>query len=325
MADVMSKLGTHLKETRETLGYSYEKVTQDIRLSEDIIKQLEDGGFAELPSYNHAKNFVKNYAEYLGLDADDTQNMLQEECTRADFTKDPEIVVIPLDQAKEEIEPASITKYILPVVVVILVIFAGTKLFLSVKVDKSAPAPVVAEETQKQEQEQQQQTPDVQPPAEDDTTFNTVDPQTVEKTIEEVNSAEEKAQAEASAANPTETVKPEDAAKTDAAAATVDKKDDKNKDKAAKTGNVATLNFADVCWVHVKSDTGEELDFIASRGNHREIAFKKYFILDVGNAAVASVTYNGRVISGLGGYKQPAKGLKFEPNESGVLKYSIVK
>ena len=318
MAGNMSKLGSFLKETRESQGLSYEKVTQDTRMSEDIIKQLEEGGFAELPSYNHAKNFVKNYAEYLGIDADDAFNLLQEECTRENFTKEPQIVFSPEFPPKEEPEGSSfLMKYVLPVIVVALVIFAGTKLFLSVKGDKKAPEPV-AEQQQAPEQPEQPQAP-----AQEDTTFNTVDPKTVEKTIEEVNSAEEKAQAEANAA-----VKPEEAAKTEDSATateTVDKtkKEDQTKEnKATKTGNVAILNFADVCWVHVKSDTGEELDFIASRGSHKEIAFKQYFLLDVGNAAVASVNFNGRTISGLGGYKQPAKGLRFEPNESGVLKYS---
>ena len=55
----MSKLGELLKTTREDLGYDYDKVTSDIRLSADIIQQLEEGGFLQLPSYNHAKNFVK--------------------------------------------------------------------------------------------------------------------------------------------------------------------------------------------------------------------------------------------------------------------------
>ncbi len=320
MAGKMSKLGSLMKETREAQGLSYEKVTQDTRMSEDIIKQLEDGGFADLPSYNHAKNFVRNYAEYLGMDTDEVFNLLQDECTRENFTKEPQIVFSHEFPPKEELQETSATmKYILPVVVVALVIFAGTKLFLSVKGDKKAPESVAVE----QQVPQQQAEP--QAPAQEDTTFNTVDPKTVEKTIEEVNAAEEKAQADADAE-----VKPEDAAKTaetgTAETTDKDKKDEKTKEnKAVKTGNLAVLNFADVCWVHVKSDTGEELDFIASRGSQKEISFKQYFILDVGNAAVASVNFNGKTIAGLGGYKQPAKGLKFEPNESGALKYTVVK
>ncbi|MCD8553063.1 helix-turn-helix domain-containing protein [Seleniivibrio sp.] len=311
----MSKLGSLLKDTREAQGLSYEKVTQDTRMSEDIIKQLEDGGFGDLPSYNHAKNFVKNYAEYLRLDIDDTMNLLQEECTRETFTSEPPIVFSTEFPPKEEGENSSfLMKYVLPVVVIALVIFAGTKLFFSVRGDKKAPEPVVSEQQQPSEAPAAQQAP-----TQEDTTFNTVDPKTVEKTIEEVNSADEKAQA---AADANTEAKPEDAAAADGKTKT----DDTTKEnKAVKTGNMAILNFADVCWVHVKSDTGEELDFIASRGSHKEISFKQFFILDVGNAAVASVNFNGRTIAGLGGYKQPAKGLKFEPNESGVLKYSVVK
>jgi len=320
----MSRLGTFLKEAREAQGLSIEKVTQETRLSEDIVKQLEEGGFAELPSYNHVKNFVKNYAEYLGLDIEEVNTMLAEECTRSDFTRDAAIVFSnePIQDVFAS-EPTPVLKYIIPAVVIILVIFAGTKLFFALKGDKKVETAPVAEQVQPQ-------TPPA--PQQEDSTFNTVDPKTVEKTIEEVTAAEQPgdtttppAEGEAKTEDAGKVVVQDGVIRPDTTAIEADKLKNEKDKKALPTGNVAILNFADVCWVHVKSDTGEELDFIASRGNKREIAFKKYFVLDVGNAAVASVTFNGKVISGLGGYKQPAKGLKFEPNETGSLKYSIVK
>jgi len=322
----MSRLGTFLKEAREAQGLSIEKVTQETRLSEDIVKQLEEGGFAALPSYNHVKNFVKNYAEYLGLDIEEVNAMLAEECTRSDFTRDTAIVFSnePLQEIAAS-EPVPVMKYIIPAVVIILVIFAGTKLFFALKGNNKVETAPVAEQVQPQ-------APASAAPQQEDTTFNTVDPKTVEKTIEEVTAAEQTgegttpaAEGEAKPGEANKMVVQDGVIRPDKTAIEADKLKEEKDKKALPTGNVAILNFADVCWVHVKSDTGEELDFIASRGNKREIAFKKYFVLDVGNAAVASVTFNGKVISGLGGYKQPAKGLKFEPNETGSLKYSIVK
>lgn len=316
--DSMSKLGGILKEAREELGYDYDKVTGDIRLSADIIEQIEDGGFLQLPSYNHAKNFVKNYAEYLGLDVTAVMQMLAEECTKTDFSHEPITVATeePLEEiVKSDNNPAAV-KYVIIGLIILAVIVAGT--FLVRSGHKTKPA-----------EEQVSQTVD-QPltdekPEKEDNEFNTVDKKILEETINSVNASE---QADAKAAEGPIT---EDGHKP---VTTDEKTPEEAKAAAAKALEKplpagmqrAILNFSDVCWVHFKSDTGEELDFIADRANHKEITFKNHFFLDIGNAAVASVTYNGKVIAGLGGYKVPVKGLKFEPNpENGSLKYSIVK
>lgn len=308
----MSKLGGILRDAREQLGYDYDKVTGDIRLSADIIEQLENGGFLQLPSYNHAKNFVKNYAEYLGLDVNEVLVILAEECTKSDFTHEPLTVATEEsleDIVKSDSSTPKAVKYTVLALIVIAVIIAGTLLLTSGHKTKPAEEavsqPVIEEK-----------------PEPEDTGFNTVDKKILEETINSVNAAE---QADAQTAENKDSDKDAsvDAEKKAAETETTVKTDEKPLPAGMQR---AILNFSDVCWVHFKSDTGDELDFIADRANHKEITFKNHFFLDIGNAAVASVTYNGKVIAGLGGYKQPVKGLKFEPNpENGSLKYSIVK
>ncbi len=67
------------------------------------------------------------------------------------------------------------------------------------------------------------------------------------------------------------------------------------------------------------------MDFIAEKGNQREIIFHDNFVMDIGNAAVVSLSYNNRTIAGLGAYKQPIKGLKFTVNDKDRLSYTTVK
>lgn len=345
----MSKLGELLQETRLKHGITFEKVTQQTRLSEDIVRQLEDGGFSTLPSYNHAKNFVRNYAEYLGLNLEEVAAMLEEECTKGTFVREPVVQIQTAEEPVEEPKQSSgiVMKYIVPAVIVIAILFAGIKIISSFKHKKEE---VSQEMVQPQAQAQQEQ---------EDTEFNTVDQKTVQDTINAVNSQEQSDQTAAHGTTPGQpadgTATPNDAAIPGGTKTMVDAAGNKipvdmnQMNPAQQTANAktamkqdgtkpaddkalannglkkATLNFADVCWVHVKSDTGEELDFIADKKTHNEIAFKNYFMLDVGNAAVASVSYNGRATAGLGGYKVPAKGLKFAPDAAGELKYTIVK
>ncbi len=320
----MSKLGELLRKTREERGISPDKVTEDIRLSADIIEQLEDGGFTDLPSYNHAKNFVKNYARYLGLDIEEIQTMLAEECTKENFTHEP--ITVATEEPLEDIvknDSSGVSKFFLIGVLFILIIAIGGYLIATSGNHKTKPA----DEKTSEQVQPQQETPQAAEP--DDNEFNTVDKKIVEETISSVNEEDQAAQTEDGvAADKALTDNDKEKDKT-AQTAADEKSTDKKEEKAAvlpKGMKKAVLNFSDVCWVHMKSDTGEEMDFIADKATHKEVLFKDYFILDIGNAAVTSVSYNGRTIAGLGGYKQPAKGLKFEPNpENGSLKYSTLK
>ncbi|MGE4317782.1 MAG: RodZ domain-containing protein [Deferribacterales bacterium] len=317
----MSKLGELLRKTREERGLSPDKVTEDIRLSADIIEQLEDGGFTELPSYNHAKNFVKNYARYLGLNIEEIQAMLAEECTKENFTHEP--ITVATEEPLEDIvknDSVGISKFFLIGILFILIIAIGGYLIATSGSHKTKPT----EEKTSEQVQPQTETP--QTAEAEDNEFNTVDKKIVEETISSVNEEEPAPQSEDGvAADKALTGKDKDKTAPAADEKTADKKEEKAV-VLPKGMKKAVLNFSDVCWVHMKSDTGEEMDFIADKSTHKDVIFKDYFVLDIGNAAVTSVSYNGRTIAGLGGYKQPAKGLKFEPNpENGSLKYSTLK
>jgi cytoskeletal protein RodZ len=324
----MSKLGSTLKNKRETLRISIDKVTEDTRISADVVAVLEEGRYKEMPSYNHAKNFVKNYAEYLKLDYENIYDLFIEECSKEDFSRDISYVASPVSQEEPEEKAAASSagvKYIIPILLIVVIAFAGGKVFMSMKKkpDVEKKTEVVAETPEKEEvvldepvdkqEEVKEAIEKIKKETDEDSAQQEVAP--VEKVENKPAPVVEEPE-QKSAVEPEKEVSEAD--DTASYAAFVPDQ----KDEPASEAKTAVINFADVCWVHIKIDGKEEMDFIAERGTKRDITFHDDFIIDIGNAAVVSISYNGRTIAGLGAYKQPVKGLKFKVNDKNRLTYS---
>lgn len=325
--DDMSKLGSTLKNKRETLGLDVDKVTEETRISADIIDVLEKGEYKSMPSYNHAKNFVKNYAEYLKLEQDKVQALFEEECTKEDF--DREVVYVTAPVTKEKGSASSGVRFAVPLIIVAVLLFGGYKVFEAMQKSglEEAAARIQAEETAGAVTGQAE------------SPVNTDEVKEVINSIKE--SAEKPAQSETKPAGqqpkPAAAVKAEAPKPETPAAEPVEEtvSDDdtaslsaflpEEKIEPASAAKTAIVNFHDVCWVHIKIDGKDEMDFIAEKGNQREIVFHDDFMMDIGNAAVVSISYNNRTIAGLGAYKQPVKGLKFTVDENDRLKYTSVR
>lgn len=66
----MIDIGRQLRESREKLGLTLEEVERHTRIRVHHLEALERGDFAALPSSVQARGFLRNYAEFLGLDSD---------------------------------------------------------------------------------------------------------------------------------------------------------------------------------------------------------------------------------------------------------------
>jgi cytoskeleton protein RodZ len=64
----MGELGQWLRETREGKRLSLEQVEEVIHIRRRFLQALEEGDYAALPTPMHARGFLRNYAQYLGLD-----------------------------------------------------------------------------------------------------------------------------------------------------------------------------------------------------------------------------------------------------------------
>jgi cytoskeletal protein RodZ len=66
----MLGIGEELKETREKRQITIDEVSQKTNVKKDYLLALEAEDFLKLPTFIHAKGFLKSYAHYLGLDTE---------------------------------------------------------------------------------------------------------------------------------------------------------------------------------------------------------------------------------------------------------------
>lgn len=66
----MDEIGSILKTTRESSGVSIEEASRDIDIKVEILQNIEDGKIGCFKDIYVLKDYIKNYAKYLGLDSD---------------------------------------------------------------------------------------------------------------------------------------------------------------------------------------------------------------------------------------------------------------
>lgn len=68
LGDLMEAIGKTLKEARERLGLTLDEVARSTRIRKVRLEALENGDFDSLPSRVQVQGFLRNYADFLGLD-----------------------------------------------------------------------------------------------------------------------------------------------------------------------------------------------------------------------------------------------------------------
>ena len=82
-----SAVGDRLREARELRGVDLYRVERDTKIRSKYLAALEDGEFADLPGDVYARGFLRNYATYLGLDADEIEGEWREEAGELDLAR----------------------------------------------------------------------------------------------------------------------------------------------------------------------------------------------------------------------------------------------
>ena len=75
----MARLGEQLRQQRERMGLTLEQAAEDTRIREKFLVALESGDYQSLPGAVYTKGFLRNYAEYLNLDAGEQVALFQGE------------------------------------------------------------------------------------------------------------------------------------------------------------------------------------------------------------------------------------------------------
>lgn len=134
----MKEIGLKLKNKREENGVSIEEAAEDLKMRPSQISSLEEGKKEDFQDVLFLKNFIRDYAKYLGLDSEKLLDEFNE--FMFDFTS--KISLSDIEKAKEEIESEkkneikspytketknkiNIPKYVYIIIGVILVMFLG--------------------------------------------------------------------------------------------------------------------------------------------------------------------------------------------------------
>ncbi len=68
---MLDSIGTKLREVREARNLTLEQVSQALRIRPYHLQALESDDYSAIPSAAQARGFLRNYAEYLGLNVDE--------------------------------------------------------------------------------------------------------------------------------------------------------------------------------------------------------------------------------------------------------------
>lgn len=71
--DGRSAVGEQLRDARETKGIDIFRAERDTKIRSKYLTALEQGDYTELPGDVYTRGFLRNYASYLGLDADEIE------------------------------------------------------------------------------------------------------------------------------------------------------------------------------------------------------------------------------------------------------------
>ena len=73
----MGELGSTLRQAREALGLSLEQVQEATKIRGPYLQALEEEAFEALPAAVYVRGFLKNYAQFLGLDPQEVLALYQ--------------------------------------------------------------------------------------------------------------------------------------------------------------------------------------------------------------------------------------------------------
>ena len=118
MANAMQyeELGRYLKQQRELRGLSLEVVARTTKIPSTLIVALETGQFERLPARVFVINYIRAYAQVIGLAADEAV-LRYEEVDRQAAAAPP----IELEQKRKKRALASLAAVLLAVLVAVLV------------------------------------------------------------------------------------------------------------------------------------------------------------------------------------------------------------
>ena len=76
---MIKQIGQQLREAREDKSLTLQQVSREIRIRTRYLEALENGDLGELPSAVHVRGFLRSYANFLGLNAEELLDGLRQQ------------------------------------------------------------------------------------------------------------------------------------------------------------------------------------------------------------------------------------------------------
>jgi cytoskeletal protein RodZ len=134
----MKTVGGILREARITKKISLEQAEASTKIRAKFLEGIELDNYSELPSISFARGFVKNYAEYLGLDSETVLAFFRRQTTDVSrLSLLPKREPVALNKSFVQLTPG---RFLAIVLVVIVLIFLG---YLGLQYQKINSSPKV--------------------------------------------------------------------------------------------------------------------------------------------------------------------------------------
>lgn len=128
----MESIGEKLRMAREEKSLSVDQVARDTNIAKRYIVALEDEAFAEFPGEPYLIGFLRNYADYLGLDSEEIVGLYK----NFKIQEQP----VPMEELLEPKRSGSRPAIIVIGILIVVLIVAGVFLYPTVTGQKSAKA-----------------------------------------------------------------------------------------------------------------------------------------------------------------------------------------
>ena len=181
----LTELGARLKEARLARGYSLEDLQNITKIQKRYLIGIEEGNYAIMPGSFYVRAFIKQYAEAVGLDADEVLTeyrkdipAMQKEEVAQSFSQSPSRRSMKASSSNKMME--TMPKIIVALFAIVIIIVITT---LSMK--KIGSVPDVVEEDNKPIEYEQNPNSAPTKPVEDTEENNEEDEEPVEEPVEE--------------------------------------------------------------------------------------------------------------------------------------------
>lgn len=146
----MKEIGEKLKNARDEIGISLEEASTDLKISEEQLRNLEEGNMDTFKDIVNVKYLIRDYAKYLGLNKEDlvddfneylfdyTSKISIEDIKDMKTKKDDKKIKSPYTTIKQK------KKINIPLLIVILVLFIGIFSLSCYEISKKKKANIIA-------------------------------------------------------------------------------------------------------------------------------------------------------------------------------------